>query len=270
MKKNIISLSILAMLCAGTFPLVADQTSQEIPLVATSVVTEDLRFILKKTFLNSNAEPFLNMIATEAIRESGKTMDAEDLIAKFKDAFNGDDTMAKLAGPYKELFSDSEIHELKLIHESPTFEKYTHQANQVFQANFMTIQDTLKELAVKHGEEPKAEEEVASNIIEVTQENFDEVIANATKPIIIDVYSTSCGPCRMMDPVLKELSGQYKDTVQFVKINCDTQPELAKKYGVTQLPTLLFVKPGEDAVALKATGYTSKKDLNDKIVEFVR
>ncbi len=135
----------------------------------------------------------------------------------------------------------------------------------------MTIQDTFNELAVKHGQEPKTDEvEVSSNIIEVTKENFSEVVENAQKPLIIDVYSTSCGPCRMMEPILKDLSIQHKDTVQFVKINCDTQPELAQKYGVTQLPTLLFVKPGEEAVTLKSTGYTTKKDLNEKIVNFVR
>ncbi len=262
MKKTVLSLSILAMLCATCLPLIAQET------VATetqeNIATNDLRYILEKTFLNSKAEPFLNMVASEAIRESGKDMDAEELLTKFRDAFKSDETIAKLAAPYLSLFSADEIHRLKAIHEEPVFEKYTQQGNEVFQANFMTIQDTFKELAVKHGAEPKAEE-VTSNIIEVTQENFEEVITKAQKPVIIDVYSTSCGPCRMMEPILKDLSAQYKDTVQFVKINCDTQPELATKYGVTQLPTLLFVKPGEEAVHLKTTGFTSKKDLNEKI-----
>ena len=275
MKKNILSISLLAMLFGSSFSLMAEETSKEASVaasvIAKNMVSEDMRFILEKTFLNANAEPFLSMVAAEAIRESGKEMDPEALLVKFREAFNGEETLAKMADPYKALFSDDEIHQLKIIHESPVFEKYTHQANQVFQTNFMTIQDTFKELAVKHGEEPKADDaEISSNIIEVTKENFSEVVENAVKPLIIDVYSTSCGPCRMMEPILKDLSIQHKDTVQFVKINCDTQPELAQKYGVTQLPTLLFVKPGEEAVTLKSTGYTTKKDLNEKIVNFVR
>ena len=272
MKKNILSISLLAMLFGSSFSLMAEETSKDaVSVIAKNMVSEDMRFILQKTFLNANAEPFLSMVAAEAIRESGKEMDPDALLVKFREAFNGEETLAKMADPYKALFSDDEIHQLKIIHESPVFEKYTHQANQVFQTNFMTIQDTFKELAVKHGEEPKADDgEISSNIIEVTKENFSEVVENADKPLIIDVYSTSCGPCRMMEPILKDLSIQHKDTVQFVKINCDTQPELAQKYGVTQLPTLLFIKPGEEAVTLKSTGYTTKKDLNEKIVNFVR
>ena len=270
MKKKLMSISLLTLLCATSFPLIAEEISSVAVPLKEQIANEDLRFILQKTFLNSKAEPFLNMVASEAIRESGKVMEADVLLGKFREAFNNTETLAKLSAPYLSLFTEEEIHQLKAIHEAPVFEKYTQQGNQVFQSNFLTIQDTFKELAVKNGVEPKIEEEVASNIIEVTEENFSEVVENAKKPLVIDVYSTSCGPCRMMEPILKELSAQYKDSVQFVKINCDTQPELAAKYNVTALPTILFVKPGEDAVALKTTGFTSKKDLDAKIVEFVQ
>lgn len=270
MKKNIWSIVAISLLCAISYPLVATTvTVTETTTKATSSI-EDLRFILQKTFLNSKAEPFLNMVASEAIRESGKEMDTADLLAKFREAFNGDETLAKLSAPYLSLFSTEEIRQLKVIHETPVFEKYTQQGNQVFQSNFMTIQDTFKELATKYGVEKSAENEVSSNIIEVTEENFKEVVEQADKPLVIDIYSTTCGPCKMMEPILKELSHQYKGEVQFVKINCDTQSALAARYGVTHLPTILFVKPGEEAVTLKTTGFTSKKDLNDKIVEFVK
>jgi thioredoxin len=268
MKKKILSIAMIAMLCGTCLPLMAQEVPTEIQ-IKKNTATEDLRFILQKTFLNSKAEPFLNMVASEAIRESGKEMETTDLLTKFREAFNAEETLAKLAAPYHTLFSEDEIHQLKVIHESPVFEKYTQQGNQVFQSNFMTIQETFKDLAVKFGAEPKAEEETSSNVIEVTSENFVEVVENSKKPLIIDVYSTSCGPCKMMEPIFKQLSSEHKD-IQFVKINCDEQPELAKKYGVTQLPTLLFIKPGEDAVSLKSTGFTSKKDLDAKIVEFVR
>jgi thioredoxin 1 len=102
------------------------------------------------------------------------------------------------------------------------------------------------------------------------QTNYQKEIAESTKPLIVDVYSNACPPCRMMEPIFEALSREYKDSIRFVKINCDTESELAKKYDVKALPTLLFIKPGERHEVMKASGFTPKKDFQAKIEEFLK
>lgn len=262
MKKYVLSLSILT--CLLTLPVIGQE------LKSPSPANEDMKCILEKTLLHVKAEPFLNMIAAEAIMQSGKEMDSADLIVKFKESFNDQETLSKFAGPYLALFTVEEIKELRKIHESPVFEKYSMSGGEVFQANFLTLQEKFKELADKHGAS-KAVEETAGNVIEVTEENFHEVVVMSKKPIVMDVYSNGCKPCRMMEPIIKDLSAQYKDSVTFVKINCDEQSDLAKKYDVTSLPTILFINPEkEDIEPTKTIGYTAKKDLDAQISEFIQ
>jgi thioredoxin 1 len=270
MKKTVLAFSILALLSSSYHPLVAEETKETVVSVQEVDVNEDIKVILEFSFLSENARPFLLMVASQAMQESGKEMNEETLLVQFSDLLTSPEVIDRLAKPFLSLFSVEEIKNLRKIYENPVFEKYTREGLSIFQSNIAIIEETLKELVKKYGTVAKAEDQVKVNIIEVTKENFEEIVTKAQKPLIIDVYSTSCGPCKMMEPILKELSFQHKESVQFLKINCDTQPELATKYHITQLPTLLFVKPGEEAVTLKTTGFTSKKDLNEKIVKFVQ
>lgn len=99
--------------------------------------------------------------------------------------------------------------------------------------------------------------------VAITQENFDAEITNETKPIILDVYATWCGPCQQMMPILEELEKELGDKYKFVKLNVDEAREISIKYGVTSVPTFVFIKDGE--VKGKETGYMSKEVLKEKI-----
>jgi len=238
-------------------------------LFAQEPNNQDLKVILEKTFLNPNAEGFLNMMAVQAINESGKEMDTEDLVSKFKGSFEDAETLAKFAEPYRAVFSDEEIAQIRKIYETPVFEKYSMQGNQVFQSTFQTLNETFKALAEKHGIEKKIEETAAS-ILEITKDNFETTVEESELPMVVDVYSSNCPPCKLMEPIFKELSNEYKDRVVFGKINCDTESELAKKYDVQKLPTILFINPGEETPAMATSGFTSKKDMDAKIGEFLK
>jgi thioredoxin 1 len=255
MKKYLLSIAILSCFCLS---------AQE-----PRKCSDDLKAILTKTFLNEKTEPFLSMVAHDAILVTSKEADAQDLIVKFKEAFTTDAVLTKLAVPYQDIFTDAEIKELRAVYDSPVFEKYTHQGNHVFQSNFLTIQETFKELANKHGTEKKVEKEAASRVIEVTAENYADVVEKAEKPLVLDIYSSQCGPCRNLEPVFNELANEHEN-VQFARLNCQTESDLADKHDVTQVPTILFIKPGEKAETMRTTGFTSKNDLNEKIVEFTK
>jgi len=99
--------------------------------------------------------------------------------------------------------------------------------------------------------------------IEITKENFEEVVLKNELPVLVDFWATWCGPCKMIGPLVEELSEEMAGKVVVGKLNVDKQPELAMKYQVMSIPTLLLFKNGE--IAEKRVGFMPK----EKLVEMV-
>ena len=95
--------------------------------------------------------------------------------------------------------------------------------------------------------------------IVVTDGTFDELVVNADKPILVDFWAEWCGPCKMIAPILDEVSRDYDGRVQVAKLNVDDNQEVAAKYGIRGIPTLMLFKQGE-VVATKV-GALSKSQL---------
>jgi len=100
-------------------------------------------------------------------------------------------------------------------------------------------------------------------VIAITEENHKKEVEESTKPVVLDVYAPWCGPCQHMTPIFEELEKEMGDTYTFAKINVDEARELSIKYGVSSVPTFVFIKNNE--VKGKETGYMSKDDLKAKI-----
>ncbi len=94
--------------------------------------------------------------------------------------------------------------------------------------------------------------------IEITSENFEKEIINAEKPVIADFWAEWCGPCRMMAPVLEEISEERSD-ITVAKINVDDEGELANKFNVNAIPTVILFKDGKAAAT--SVGYKEKEQL---------
>ena len=103
--------------------------------------------------------------------------------------------------------------------------------------------------------------------INITQENVAQEVEQASKPVILDVYATWCGPCQQMMPIFEELEKAHGDSYVFAKLNVDEGRELSIKYGVTSVPTFLFIKNNE--VVGRETGYMAKEDFEAKIKEYL-
>ena len=83
-------------------------------------------------------------------------------------------------------------------------------------------------------------------VVEIKENEFDEVVLKSDKPVFVDFYATWCGPCKMMSPILEQLSEEKQD-VKFAKIDVDDAERLAILYGISSIPCMILFKNGEEA-----------------------
>jgi thioredoxin 1 len=97
--------------------------------------------------------------------------------------------------------------------------------------------------------------------VELTVSNFDEVTKEGVS--LVDFWAPWCGPCRMIAPVIEELAAEYEGKANICKVNTDEEQDIAVKYGIRSIPTILFFKNGE--VVEQMVGAASKQAFADKI-----
>ena len=98
--------------------------------------------------------------------------------------------------------------------------------------------------------------------VEVTDQNFDKV-KEENENIVLDFWASWCGPCKMMDPVIEDLSEKFLDRVVFGKVNTEENSQIVSKFGIQAIPTFIFIKDGE--VVDQARGAIPQKDMEEKI-----
>lgn len=237
--------------------------------ICASTHKEDLKVIVENTFMNSACDPLLNMLAHEAITESKKKISSEQLVEQFRKDMGDEKTVTKLMAPYTANFSEDEIKELRKLQENPIWKKLNQQGASIFQAQMEGVKETFKDLALNFKADVKEEIAINLAVLQATQKNFNQ-ITESKIPVIIDVNASWCGACKMLAPVFDEVSEKYKGKILFAKLDIDSQNALADQYGVTALPTLVFLKPGQNTPVMTNVGFISKKDLEAKIDEFLK
>ncbi|HLE11566.1 MAG: thioredoxin [Bdellovibrionales bacterium RIFOXYD12_FULL_39_22] len=84
-----------------------------------------------------------------------------------------------------------------------------------------------------------------ANVTKVDQNDFDEKVLKSKKPVLVDFWAEWCGPCRQLGPVLEEISKEIQDKAEIVKLNVDENPEIAQKFQIRGIPTMMFFKDGK-------------------------
>lgn len=99
--------------------------------------------------------------------------------------------------------------------------------------------------------------------LEFSDSNFNEEVLNSDTPVLVDFWAEWCGPCRMIGPIVEELSAEYQGKVKIGKMNVDHNPEVPMKYGIRSIPTLLVFKGGE--LVDKIVGAVPKTNIVSKL-----
>ena len=104
---------------------------------------------------------------------------------------------------------------------------------------------------------------MSDKILNITNDTFEESVLKSNKPVVVDFWASWCGPCRMVAPIMEELAVDFDGKVQITKVNVDEQGELAAKFRIMSIPTVLVFKNGE--VAEKIVGARSKVEFAELI-----
>lgn len=99
--------------------------------------------------------------------------------------------------------------------------------------------------------------------LEITDSNFEELVTKSDKPVLIDFWAEWCGPCRMVGPIVNDLATEYEGKAVIGKVDVDNNPAITNKFGIRNIPTILFIKNGE--VVDKQVGAVPKNVLAAKL-----
>jgi thioredoxin 1 len=103
--------------------------------------------------------------------------------------------------------------------------------------------------------------------IEINEANFETEVLQSNQPVLVDFWADWCGPCKMLGPVLEEIAAEQDGRVKVAKVNVDTNPALAARYGIQSIPTLLYFAGGE--LREKTVGLRSKHALVSSLEKLI-
>ena len=101
-------------------------------------------------------------------------------------------------------------------------------------------------------------------VIETSKSNFQKEVMSSDKLVLLDLYATWCGPCKVLAPILQEIERKYDGKIKVVKVNVDEEESIAVKFGIASIPTVIFIKNGKTVASF--TGLKNNSEI-EKIID---
>jgi thioredoxin 1 len=108
---------------------------------------------------------------------------------------------------------------------------------------------------------------MSKNVIEVTEANFEQEVIRSAEPVLVDFWAPWCGPCRLVSPVVESIGESHADKIGVAKLNTDENQELAMRYSIFSIPTLILFKDGREAARL--VGYMPQPVIEERLRDWL-
>ena len=109
---------------------------------------------------------------------------------------------------------------------------------------------------------------MGAEMIELSAENFDQQVVSSDRPVLVDFWAEWCGPCRAIEPALKEVAADYEDRVVVGRLNVDEHPTIASRYGIRSIPSILLFQNGE--VSDQIVGAVPKSSITNLLDQLIQ
>jgi thioredoxin len=235
--------------------------AEEQPGVHADVYNPELQAIFEKNYLEAEDQSSsFYWIAGHVLHETGGTINPTQLIEKFKEEARKPEVQKQFLELYASLFNAEEIEQ---VYELIQNEVYMKLRSRIFEANYKCIELT-QTLLQRLVEESQDKLVAKADILQVTEDNL-QALMNSSCPVIIDVYTDWCYPCRNFAPLFKELNEEYGHRYQFAKLDGEAQSNLLDHFNIRGFPTIIFIKDGKEVG--RHLGFLSKEKFVSKMKE---
>ena len=217
------------------------------------------------TLQPEHLESLIPMLVVQTIARCSKDANPGEVSIDVKKRIADDEFLNQLIPPFEKLFSGEEIKNLLDVYQSEVMRKFSkNQANcftPLYSALHQMIQEVLNPYPsiTKSSSEPIKDDEILS----ITSASYQQDVKRSARPVIMDVYSSSCTPCKMLYPIFVELSNEFVDKIRFTKLKLDEETSLAQDLEIYAVPTFLFFKDGN--IVGRHVGIIDKEGLAAKI-----